>query len=108
MNDTIKHTPGPWRWTRVKGMFDALWSDATKSPVAVAEDDEACGASFIDFDSPDARLIAAAPEMLGALNALADCTDSKTCNVLGGRVADYRRAHAMIRAAIAKARGEDL
>ena len=84
---TTKHTPGPWRWVTVdyirghydgqyglvdQGPFDAIWSDATSKPVFVAQDASGYRATCDFPNDIDARLIAAAPELLEALIALRD------------------------------------
>jgi len=73
-----EHTEGPWRWTRVSfgtihapfreepdGPYDALWSDAENQPVAVTQDVESY-AAWIEASDQDAKLIAAAPDLLAA------------------------------------------
>lgn len=65
-----KHTPGPWRWAAphpgqfelVAGIERVMWRGRM--------DDDGCDSGLmldIDPNSPDARLIAAAPELLEAL-----------------------------------------
>ena len=118
-----KHTPGPWRWTSVDygpgcfdgtyqegGPFDALWSDATGKPVFVTQD----ASSYIgicDFlNDNDPHLIAAAPDLLEALEAAVECgMVPKSSAQDGGAVRHSRQARVadMIRAAIAKAKGLD-
>lgn len=104
------HTPGPWRWVQFSekgcwdmkratiekdGPFQGLWSDGANAPVAIAQDASAYTASFIDPDSPDAHLIAAAPSMRAALEWL----DQHPSNCGGTGLAKAR-------AALALARGE--
>jgi hypothetical protein len=81
---TTKHTPGPWR-------IGALESGQ-------AAVDSASGAEVTGWVSiPDARLIAAAPDMLEALEEL--CLTFEA--IVGGELIT-----AKARAAIKKARGE--
>ena len=85
-----KHTPGPWRvgkgkygyqiWQDVKKGFGNHWIANLKC--------ESCPADEV----PNAHLIAAAPDLLEALECLLK--------------ADHDDVRAMARAAIAKARGE--
>lgn len=66
-----KHTPGPWEWVRRKsdsGNFFYLHN--TTGPMILAAEEYA-GASWIEVENAaDARLIAAAPDLLAALKAL--------------------------------------
>lgn len=60
MNDggTMKHTPGPWEWVDNKGWFELVGADGTKVLGDFPD---------LDHNSPDGRLIAAAPELSEAL-----------------------------------------
>lgn len=66
--DSIAHTPGPWRWEHVSCYHNLVGADGT----TVCDDGSACSEypPTIDVNGPNARLIAAAPEMLQALKAL--------------------------------------
>lgn len=71
-----KHTPGPWRWW-TSNSFRRLSSDATgrDGDVLCAVVQPSDGHPDIHFtnggpEGPDARLIAAAPELLAALQRL--------------------------------------
>lgn len=56
--DKKKHTPGPWRWTAVEGGWDGVESnDGLICKLALNEPE-------------NARLIAAAPELLVALKEM--------------------------------------
>ena len=56
-----KHTPGPWTVTD-DGLFVIAGNDRTGAPISIA-----CSPSPHDWRKVDANLIAAAPELLGAL-----------------------------------------
>ena len=64
MSDYTGHTPGPWEWTRRFGDYIALRGD---NYAPVIERDTPEGPSpdtYLDINEADARLIAAAPELL--------------------------------------------
>lgn len=93
----MSHTPGPWRIERV-ATLKSEWSidDEYGEPIAITM-------PRLDEDQEDAnaRLIAAAPDLLAALEMLADHAPSVFA---GFRPAD---AYEQARAAIAKAKGGD-
>lgn len=69
----MSHTPGPWRWIS----SDTLVGDHGRRPVVLCTvtgdlEGRGPGGALVEFDpkSVDARLIAAAPELLAALRAL--------------------------------------
>jgi hypothetical protein len=84
---TSKHTPGPWEF------FDTLCIGVMSAQSDVAHCSGYDGNRSRDEELANARLIAAAPDLLAALEALLSYDDMVEC-------AD------MARAAIAKARGE--
>ena len=98
-----KHTPGPWRW----------WIDDIGNEIFLidSQKDSILGPTFeingktgsvalrCDVTRANARLIAAAPELLDALKALLGLTLSDNGNQSAAAVED------MARAAIAKAEG---
>lgn len=110
-----KHTPGPWIWCPEESCFRAL-VDSNGSPCeredaelvfslgdeAIAADVEAGAIKWADFhpSDADARLIAAAPELLAACAGLLDAL--RTSGVGNGAI---RFAEYQARAAIAKAQG---
>jgi hypothetical protein len=93
------HTPGPWRWLSA----DTLVGDHGHRPVVLTRwrkglaqrDPEGGLLRTFDPDSPDARLIAAAPDLLAALKVVTNTDDHADPEV-----------RATVRAAIAKAEGE--
>jgi hypothetical protein len=88
-----KHTPGPWR----------LWGSADPSQVISAADcfvAQTVGGN----DKANARLIAAAPELLEALQDLFGA--DMEFHLMGDGKEDQIAAIAKARAAIAKATGE--
>lgn len=89
-NET-KHTPGPWFYNRVSG-YDYGSYQYSVSGICTNINKEA-----------DARLIAAAPELLAALEALLH--GSRNVTSQADWQAEREEASAMARAAIAKARG---
>lgn len=82
----IKHTPGPWEVRPDVSTIGLYWVEPE------AETDEE--------DKANARLIAAAPEMKEALEALISVMETTECDRLFR--ADYSKA----KAALAKANGE--
>lgn len=101
----MSHTPGPWKWDGNVCDYDpeqeAPWlvldpDSSTTDPILRGEIH--CG------NPANARLIAAAPDLLEALRGLlADVQEYQTINHLGGEN-NHRQVFA--RAAIAKATGE--
>ncbi len=83
-----KHTPGPWHFGPTAGHHDfAIYPEATGKDLALSR----------GTNEANARLIAAAPELLEALKTMAD----------GYHRGDFKHAvHQDAIAAIAKATGE--
>jgi len=103
-----KHTPGPWWLGRDPSHFGSLTSitggsDSTGGIRSVAE----VGGLDIDEAEANARLIAAAPDMLEALHdVLRYCvTPSGLPDKNKGRTPEQDAAMAKAKAAIAKAEG---
>ena len=71
----LKHTPGPWAYGATAGNHDfAVYSESegTGRDIALVR----------DFDEANAKLIAAAPEMLDRLSRLVEsCYDAGHCHV---------------------------
>lgn len=101
-----KHTPGPWQVCGTRHTGDLkIGRDARLH--MVGPDGDAVAAVFFDMKTGrgfrDARLIAAAPELLQALKGLlADIEDYQRINNLGG---ENNHWQVISRAAIAKAEG---
>ena len=79
-----KHTPGPWEneWSTRQGYTDAdkrglyVWNGDDQEPVicAIPDDERADGSSR----TANARLIAAAPDLLAVLKSFPGFTDNAT------------------------------
>jgi len=65
------HTPGPWKWVELEfcGKYHELQD---QSGVVICDDGSASGeySPEIDVNGANARLIASAPELLGALEKI--------------------------------------
>jgi len=117
--DTVKHTRGPWQYRQRENDDWGFVRSADGWLVAVAKDSsvpfKAYGAYRERKEDPfeaNARLIAAAPELLLALQELLDayskpderlCCDGRDCGCMGSTV--HQQAEHYARAAIAKATG---
>lgn len=103
---TMKHTPGPWRVERQNGSpTTGEWMIAGAKPGYLAEVRD-CGSGCV---KANASLIAAAPELLEALEEAVACGMVPISSATEGGAAKYSRQAQvadMIRAAIAKAKGE--
>lgn len=96
------HTPGPWE------VLPAQWDEGETLCIQTASIGDVV--AFIEGpanerDYANARLIAAAPELLDALEGLLNLNDVK--QALNSKSHDVRKSHAKALAAIAKARGEN-
>lgn len=81
-----KHTPGPWRWVDCGGYHKL----ETLGGHEIADDGSACGEYggwMASPDEPNARLIAAAPDLLNALSVLADAAEARGIPVDAARAA---------------------
>ena len=104
-----KHTPGPWSWW-TSCSFRRL-SARNDGDVLHAVIQRSDGHPDIRFpnggpEGPDARLIAAAPDLLEALRELADDIDARFDMGSASTNPNLRHAVTSARAAIAKATGE--
>lgn len=92
-----KHTPGPWFAVADKGqtIIRTSRSSAAFSPLAIVKGDKR---DTLKDQEANARLMAAAPDLLEALEYCLDC--------LGDEFALPSDCQSTARAAIAKARGE--
>ena len=103
-----KHTPGPWNLGSESGPH-CVWSSDPSAPVAWATTYPDGGplphGEYGDFQLANARLIAAAPELLEALRTLGDFCDEATRR--GPSRNECEEMRDVARAAIAKAKGED-
>jgi hypothetical protein len=89
-----EHTPGPWEWEKDDL---GIWISAVAYPQPIAK-----MGTFEHFpQEANARLIAAAPDMLTALQAASDLF-TITDNIVDPDARDVMR---MVRAVIAKAEG---
>lgn len=99
----MNHTPGPWKWEDQVGYFALIGSNGEE----VIDDGSAAGEyPGMNITCPDARLIAAAPELLEALVIMlrGDQLGEYECQKQGFPRLSERRSKA--RAAISKAKGE--
>lgn len=96
---TQKHTPGPWHI----GLQGGIYQNKTGAQVCIYD----MATNFDDENLANARLIAAAPELLAAL----ELAESALCEIYGegGPLESCERPfalHNQIVAAIQKAKGE--
>ena len=89
-----KHTPGPWHHN-----YGYIVRNSNNDPVANCHYTEPLSMILQEQQLANARLIAAAPDMLEALRVAALVCAKQT----GLSYADRREAHEMVLAAIAKA-----
>jgi hypothetical protein len=92
------HSPGPWHVQphhTKRGEFLYVSNEAHALALVYVQPDAAARRA-------NARLIAAAPDLLAAIRSALGCLDDPTG---GQHVADMRRAATLLRAAIAKAEG---
>lgn len=111
-----KHTPGPWRVEIEKEKrFDSRTGEPTHGltwhKIKDGELSVTCfvetGLGLSDAEKSNIRLIAAAPEMLEALEVVKECLASIDVDVMGRSCRqEFEKAEAYIDDAIAKARGE--
>jgi hypothetical protein len=96
---TDQHTPGPWRWVPEPDYPWQYQDLMSASGEVVLSGEEAPDPSGIELSHADARLIAAAPDLLEACQTLATLLDTDDW------IATGRLAVKQAQAAIAKVRG---
>ena len=105
-----KHTPGPWEWHRSYGWLLLVhytgdtFPNGERAYVQIADDGSAGGeySPSIDVNGRNARLIAAAPDLLETLREIA-ALDYTRAAINGCAY----RANQLARVAIVQATGED-
>lgn len=100
---TDKHTPGPWSVYRnnVKEKYGACHDN-----IFIKKGNDIICELFSENDA-NARLIAAAPDLLAVLEHIAGHADmARTCANDAGRIKSLENIINSARAAIAKARGD--
>ena len=108
--DMSKHTPGPWTCQKSPAPHDGQHDfaiHAAKAKVLAEAFGRDCHGNIINAEA-NAKLIAAAPELLEALEHLVDQSDKQNWAIrLGGSLHpfDVKGAVQKARAAIAKAEG---
>lgn len=83
MSDTVKHTPGPWYAIPNPEWSGAKWRIDNKSNAPWANFGEICYAST----AANARLIAAAPDLLAALEAAVERQGFTNAELIAARAA---------------------
>lgn len=68
------HTPGPWRVNGIDGALEG-WKVTDTGPTQDHDGDGASEYVATVYDEGNARLIAAAPELLEALKSILEITD---------------------------------
>ena len=100
---TIKHTPGPWA-VSIKGTGIAIIAPPDKdAPNGRHVGRATSGARNV---LENARLIAAAPELLAILERILYANDTDNCGVVNGEAVLCRHLAETARAAIAKAKAK--
>lgn len=95
-----KHTPGPWEAVGNLVRSPMHQPEGLPTGVQVAECRDGYFLPHTEEAKANARLIAAAPELLGALEGLCSLAELRP-----GHLQDYKAAVAAARSAIAKATG---
>lgn len=121
MTTQTKHTAGPWQVKQGTNGFCKTWQVAFESPdnaqtiadcgaivneVYAGDTEHYVGAKVNTNHEANARLIAAAPELLEACQAVADCDANEEDWGKLEWLEDVQHAIDQARAALAKARGE--
>jgi hypothetical protein len=95
MSEEVKHTPGPWT---VKGEVGKTLCVTDGDSAYIVDRFHLPGFRMMAEHEANARLIAASPDMLAALEAIV---------APGSGAAMHREVWEKVRAAIAKAKGEN-
>jgi|SRR6478736_6365006 len=104
----VKHTPGPWE-IQTSCSFRRIGNSSGDGNVCYPTNQQSDGHPDLcfpngGFNGPDARLIAAAPELLDTVNALVNFIE----NIGGEHVTGRERQHLILRdayASLARATG---
>ena len=88
---TEQHTPGPWKAVKLELASKVFWKAM-------------CRDGNLPETEANARLIAAAPELLAALERILIAHDTDNCGVVNGEAILSHSFASQARAAIAKAR----
>ena len=101
-----KHTPGPWEVVELVDGYDIRCPES-RCRIATASDPEAVWGAI--GREEDACLIAAAPELLEAIEAAiaSGMVPGESITAGPGTKTQQGKAATMLRAAIAKAKGEE-
>lgn len=104
----MTHTPGPWTWGE---NFEGLYGSGRYNIILNHWIDEGMWLESGERQEANARLIAASPDLLEALegmveNACASCNDGYVIRCTKEEWEAHVRATHAARAAIAKAKGE--
>lgn len=102
-----KHTPGPWQW---RPIMDGFYHELVGADdMRVHSDGSACGEYGPDIDvaGPDARLIAAAPDLLSALERINELTCFAAKENVSARLMALQQIGVATRDAIRKATGSE-
>lgn len=97
-SEKVAHTPGPWEVAEGHGRLSIIHPLNEQDCEQVVD---LCGYMTPEIRA-DARLIAAAPDLLAALEGMSDAVVGHDLHCFEG---DFREAVLNVRAAIAKARG---
>ncbi len=97
-----KHTPGPWDTLDSALGIQVVAKGEDEEPVALAIVRSWCGQPVAEEITPNARLMAAAPELLAALEAFVSANERHGYEFDSNEPETYR----LIKDAIAKAKGE--